>query len=112
MMSESQIANSSSSSNAFSVSSSVDEDNDVEMNDVILYSVPSSSAAAAVSSSSSSSLLSSSSSSSFFHSFPSAWIAHPFNFFVFPTDGINCVFGCESEAIAFNRDHGMNFNKW
>jgi hypothetical protein len=37
------------------------------------------------------------------------YTAHPFNFYVFPTAGDVVM---EGEAIAFNRDHGMDFQKW
>lgn len=99
-----------------SSSSSVTED--VEMTDTVPYSLGSFSSTAVVPAlasscySPSTSSLPSSSLSCGPRPPAATWIAHPYNFFVFPADGVSAEFACESEAIAFNRDHCMDFNKW
>lgn len=41
------------------------------------------------------------------------YIAKPYNFYVFPEDNSgNNLLNCETQAIIFNRDHNMDFNKW
>lgn len=40
-------------------------------------------------------------------------MARPYNIYVFPEDNVgNSFLNCETGAIIFNRDHGMDFNKW
>lgn len=40
---------------------------------------------------------------------PLSYTARPYNFYLFPEDG---MIRMEASAIAFNKDHGMDFNKW
>lgn len=41
------------------------------------------------------------------------YIAKPYNIYVFPNEeGGNSQLNCEISAMIFNRDHGMDFNKW
>ena len=39
-------------------------------------------------------------------------VAHPFNFYVFPHDKATRDLVLSPSAIAFNRKHGMDFQKW
>jgi len=43
-------------------------------------------------------------------SHPDGWVAHPFNFFVFPEGGKDIVLSPAS--VAFNLKNGMDFQKW
>ena len=41
------------------------------------------------------------------------YIVRPYNIYVFPEENVgNSLINCETGAIIFNRDHGMDFNKW
>ena len=41
------------------------------------------------------------------------YIAKPYNFFVFPNEDCgNLQINCEISSMIFNREHGMDFNKW
>lgn len=42
-----------------------------------------------------------------------SYVAKPYNIYVFPEDNSgNSVWSNETSAIIFNREHGMDFNKW
>jgi hypothetical protein len=41
------------------------------------------------------------------------YTAKPYTFFIFPEENSgNNFINCETNAIIFNRDHKMDFNKW
>lgn len=41
------------------------------------------------------------------------WITKPFNIYTFPEEYTGNIFiNCETSALLFNKDHGMDFNKW
>ncbi len=41
------------------------------------------------------------------------FIARPYTIYVFPEENVgNALLNCETSAIIFNREHGMDFNKW
>lgn len=46
---------------------------------------------------------------------PGAYIARPYNFYVFPGEGVTdhaAQISMEESSLSFNKRHGMDFNKW